>query len=539
MLSEPETDRIRETLDRSHTFELLDILLAEGTDADTATGVERLIRCLEDVRTVEPLLALIENTEEPAFKRERALSVLIDASVYVADFATRQRWFANGDPIQVELALACSDRRDGANISAVLQTPGHSLRIAATASLAFGFEEPEWQQRKVALLRDGDPAVRAAAALALLWDEPVVAEAALIEATNDPDDDVACDAIDTLRYYRSATVLKALLRVRSESASLRRFDMASKSLADLADGMAEEASGVPDGNRHVDRVRELLQVFAEQVAISNAMVDYTSSAVEDGRSAEPTAGSLAAQLDATSTAASGLLPRTDEAASWSLLRSQLADPNGQWEQKYANLRLLDCDSIPLSNRAEAATYLRSHPDPMVRAVSCPTLVRLGAINDLVALLDDPIPHVAKSARYSLRDVDADSEIAELVLAPVRSSALAGTQASEAIETWARHRRALVGDEVIGELLVLANDRRETVRVSAIEELVAIDAPVGAQMIRFLHEPPLVTWAVHTTIISGRVHLGLTDMQVLEAMESWLDVDDLWLQTALSRLQPQA
>jgi hypothetical protein len=539
MLSEPETDRIRETLDRSHTFELLDILLAEGTDGDTATGVERLIRCLEDVRTVEPLLALIENTEEPVFKRERALSVLIDASVYVADFATRQRWFADGDPIQVELALACSDRRDGANISAVLQTPGHSLRIAATASLAFGFEEPEWQQRKVALLRDGDPAVRAAAALVLLWDEPVIAEAALIEATNDADDDVACDAIDTLRYYRSAAALEALLRIRSESASLRRFDMASKSLADLADGMADEVSGVPIGNRHVDRVRDLLQNFAEQVATSNASVDYVSPEIDHVRSVELTTGSLAAQLDANSTATAGWSPRTENAASWSLLRSQLADPNGQWEPKYANLRLLDCDSIPLSDRAEAATYLRQHPDPMVRALSCAALVRLGAINDLVALLDDPIPHVAKSARYSLRDVDANSEIAELVLAPVRSSALAGTQASEAIETWARHRRALVGDEVIGELLVLANDRRETVRVSAIEELVAIDAPVGAQMIRFLHEPPLVTWAVHTTIISGRRHLGLTDMQVLEAIEPWLDVDDLWLQTALSRLQPQA
>ncbi len=70
------------------------------------------------------------------------------------------------------------------------------------------------------------------------------------------------------------------------------------------------------------------------------------------------------------------------------------------------------------------------------------------------------------------------------------------------------------------------------RVSAIEELVAIDAAVGEQMVFYLQEEPLVTWAVHTTIISGRRHLEMTDAQVREAMTPWLNVDNFWLQIAL-------
>ncbi len=66
MLDDVEADRVRATLDRSRTPELLEILLDESVDAATATTVERLIRCLEDVRVVQPLLQLIETLDAPA-----------------------------------------------------------------------------------------------------------------------------------------------------------------------------------------------------------------------------------------------------------------------------------------------------------------------------------------------------------------------------------------------------------------------------------------------------------------------------------------
>jgi hypothetical protein len=485
----------------------LEILLNESTDAETAVHVERLIRCLEDVRVTTPLLHLIETPGAASVLRERALSVLIDASVFVADLQTRRCWFAGGDVVQIELALACSDRRDAAN-------------IAATVALAFGFEEPEWQQRKIALLSDPDPAVRDAAASALLWNEPVAAEPALLHAVSDSDDDVACDALDTLRYYQSPAVFDALLRVRAESGSLRRFDMATRSLDDLVASTVDGVNGLRADNPCAAKFRERLSAYEEQQREANETVAYHPTTNPAAEQESPTVGALAQQLSSVT---------------YGALRANLEDLGGEWEAKYTLLREFDVTRLQLEEQTAFAILICTHSDPMVRSIGSDLLAKLSRTSDLVSLLDDPIPHVAKSARYALRHVEPDSEVAEIVIRPVRNGEIAGTQASEAIETWSRHRRALAGDTVIDELLALAEDRRESVRLSAIEELVAIDAPVGAQMIPYLREPPLVTWAVHTTVISGRRHLGLTDALVRQATSRWQNADNLWLQIALHEL----
>jgi HEAT repeats len=531
MLDDAEADRIRDTLDRSRTPELLEILLNESTDAETAVHVERLIRCLEDVRVVTPLLHLIETPGAASVLRERALSVLIDASVFVADLQTRRCWFAGGDVVQIELALACSDRRDAANIVAVLESPNHPLRIAATVALAFGFEEPEWQQRKIALLSDPDPAVRDAAASALLWNEPVAAEPALLHAVSDSDDDVACDALDTLRYYQSTAVFDALLRVRAESGSLRRFDMATRSLDDLVASTVDGVNGLRADNPCAAKFRERLSAYEEQQREANETVAYHPTTNPAAEQESPTVGALAQQLSSVGPTPTG----TNDPVTYGALRANLEDLGGEWEAKYTLLREFDVTRLQLEEQTAFAILICTHSDPMVRSIGSDLLAKLSRTSDLVSLLDDPIPHVAKSARYALRHVEPDSEVAEIVIRPVRNGEIAGTQASEAIETWSRHRRALAGDTVIDELLALAEDRRESVRLSAIEELVAIDAPVGAQMIPYLREPPLVTWAVHTTVISGRRHLGLTDALVRQATSRWQNADNLWLQIALHEL----
>jgi hypothetical protein len=531
MLDDAAADPIRNTLDRSRTPELLTILLDESTDAETAAKVERLIRCLEDVRVVTPLLDLIENLAAPMVLRERALSVLNDACVFVADLQTRRRWFASEDPVQIELALACSDRRDAANIVAILDSPNHPLRIAATAALAFGFEEPEWQQRKIALLSDTNAAVRAAAASALLWDEPISGEPELLRAAHDPDDDVACDALDTLRYYQSTEVFDTLLRVRAESGSLRRYDMATRSLDDLVESTTDGLSSMRAYNVYASLFRERLAAYEKQQREANDAVAYHPPATPSAEREPATAGALAQQLSS----AEPTSRRKNEPISYDTLRANLEDLGGEWEAKYTLLRKFEVAQTSHEEQASLTNVICTHSDPMVRLIGSGVLAKLARTSELVAMLDDPIPHVAKSARYSLRHVAPDAQVAELVIRPVLNGEIAGTQASEAIETWSRHRRALVGDEVIAELVALAEDRRETVRLSAIEELVAIDAPVGAQMIRYLRAEPMVNWSVHTTIISGRRHLGLTDPQVRKATSQWRNIDNLWLQIALNEL----
>jgi hypothetical protein len=143
--------------------------------------------------------------------------------------------------------------------------------------------------------------------------------------------------------------------------------------------------------------------------------------------------------------------------------------------------------------------------------------------------------VRKSASYALHDVSPSQEVAHAVLAPVLSGEIGGTRASESVRTWARHAFALDPVEAAQQALALTDDRRESVRHAAIKQIVAFDAPGKKTLLKFLRADPLVTWAVHSTVITSRHLIGISDRAALNALEQFLDTDNLWLQLALATL----
>ncbi len=284
---------------------------------------------------------------------------------------------------------------------------------------------------KSSLLSDAHPGVRAAAASALLWDEPIAAEPALLVAAADEDDDVACDALDTLRYYQSTTVFDTLLKVRAESASLRRFDMATRSLDDIVDSATDGVKGMRADNSYGMQIRERLSMYEEHQRRVNSTVAYHPPSNPSEELEPPSAGALAQQLSSDQPKPTN----NREAQSFVEFRETLEDLGGEWQARYALLRSFDPTGMPAEGQTSLASLICTHSDPMVRSIGCAMLAKLDRVSDLVALLEDATPHVVKSARYSLRFVEPTDDVAELVIRPVLNGEIAGTQASEAIETW--------------------------------------------------------------------------------------------------------
>ena len=92
-------------------------------------------------------------------------------------------------------------------IISIATDSGHALHAAAIERLAFDFPEERFQRIKIAALGSPSPQVRLAAAGALESDGPVIAEAALLKAVQDPDQAVSDAAINTLCWFASKNLL--------------------------------------------------------------------------------------------------------------------------------------------------------------------------------------------------------------------------------------------------------------------------------------------------------------------------------------------
>jgi HEAT repeat protein len=204
-----EHERIRELEDRDWTLTLLDEV--RSTSASEAEREEALqtLSYLEDYRSIPPLTGMVADDQLPESLREYASDVLRGFD----DTTTPERrraWWATGDPVIMAHALRVMERSEADIVAPVASDDEHPLQAVALRAMAFGFDEAEFQPVKIRALAHRDPEVREAAADVLLWDEPVAAEQPLLTAASDPSSDVAAAAVDTLQYYRSRRVLRAV-----------------------------------------------------------------------------------------------------------------------------------------------------------------------------------------------------------------------------------------------------------------------------------------------------------------------------------------
>jgi HEAT repeat protein len=548
---------ISETMDRSWCLALVEALADPALSSDQRRPLERTLADLDDPRFVEPLLVILNDHKRPNRVLDSAVNVLSECGVLASwskgaieqpDVASR--WIRSDNTHLQRLGFSLGNRADrqaiDEYISEVFDPPelGESDRItrmraclpAAVASMAFGFEEPEYQARKVSLLDHGDPEVRAAAVRTLLWDEPNFAEYPLIAATRDADPDVVIDALDVLRYYPTLAVRRVLVTATSEAATLQQRQMADQSLASIDEDLLRELNGLVD---HPDLLPATKAWFGEARRVLSVGVSLDLDATTSGNSGElgKSGKSGKSQPDSLALDAAVALSQpntTKPGTEWNqALVESLRDPDGSWVPKLRWLENLQPDQIPSTDVATFCAAIAHHDDPNVRYRGTRILAGCDCADLLLDLLGDPVGGVRKSASYALHDVSPSQLVAHDVLAPVLSGELGGTRASESVRTWARHAFALDAEAAGAQALALAEDRRESVRHAAIKQIVAFGAPGGKSLVKFLRSDPLVTWAVHSTIITSRHLLGISDRLALSALDQFLDADNLWLQLALA------
>jgi HEAT repeat protein len=570
---------ISETMDRSWCSALVEALADPALPSDQRRPLERTLADLDDPRLVEPLLAILNDHKRPNQVFDSVVDVLSECGV-LASWSARtsgqpdiaSKWIRSDNSYLRRLGFSLGNRADRQAIDEFISEvfdpaqTGEEERItrmraclpAAVSAMAFGFEEPEYQARKVSLLDHHDPEVRAAAARTLLWDEPNFAEYPLIAATRDADPNVVTDALDVLRYYPTLAVRNVLVTATADAQTLQQRQMADQSLASLDEDLHRELDGLNDDPNQLPTTKawfaELRRVLSVGLPLSTDEIHFESSPGEAENqpttgvateaiaqdqkipgSADPSSPSASIEAEILLRAAGALhsSPPTKPGGVWDAAMAQsLHEPDGQWAQKLRWLEKLGPEAIPSVAKASFCEVLAQHPDPNVRYRGTRILAGCNRTDLLLAGLQDPVGGVRKSASYELHDVSPSQEVADAVIAPVLSGEIGGTRASESVRTWARHAFALNPEQAGETALALAEDRRESVRHAAINQIVAFGAP-GKTLVKFLRADPLVTWAVHSTVITSRHMLGISDRSALSALDQYLDVDNLWLQLALA------
>lgn len=480
-----ELEGIGERADRSRTFELIRML------ADPTVGEvdrERIVYALGrlgDPRAVVPLGEIGRDLGRPVAVRRAALGALADSAMG-PEGAELRGWWGSGDDVVRGYVLRQCLRSESDLVEPVASDPGHPLHRDALSGIGIGFEEPHWQRYKIAGLGHPDPAVRRTAAYGLGWDEPVAAESALHAAATDTDADVACAAIDSLRYYLSRATLRLLHGIAQGDDE--RAEAARVSEAEVVFEFEHQRSGI---GRWLVPVMDLLGP------------------------PEPAATSPAKRPR--------LLRPQASTPSMSEIVAVYSDPDGEWAPKLAALRNYDWDQVPAADRSGLAAFFSGHPDPEVRGWCCSVLQTWHEADALVALAHDPELGVRKSAVYNLRFVPRSAEIAALTWNLVASGQVAGTHGYEALATCAAHTPP---GELDDRLIDLArNDLRENIRLEAVSLLEGRIEP----LLPLLAEPPLVTWGVHVRLLDACGGVRPTSVDALYG------VDNLHVAAALATI----
>ncbi|WP_330180214.1 hypothetical protein OHB26_27845 [Nocardia sp. NBC_01503] len=493
--------RMESDFDRSRTLALLAQVEAADTAETECAAAFTGLAGLEDYRTIAPLTAIVLDTGRPAWIRSEASEVVAGYD----DTTTpeiRRTWWGSGDPVLMRHALRLMERGEADIVIPVAADDDHPWQATALRSMSFGFGEAEFMPVPVRALNHPDREIRRVAADMLLWEEPIAAAEGLLEAARDRSPELAVTALDTLRYYPTRRVLRAVAELcDSEDAEVRAA--AIRGFEDLREQF--------ESMLHVADPKEagLLQDWARPIT------DLLRPQSEPARTYTPSR-----PFSPPERPAGTVLSEQD-------LRAILENPDQDWYVMETTLRRIEWLAFDSAARVRLTSRLLSHPDPLIREICCAAFADWSDSTTLLTLTGDISSTVRKSAIYSLIRLPPQPEIAARAWEYLATAT--GTTGYEALRTYVAHAPR---GEAIDRLIDLARtDRREIIRHYAISGLGDLRATRAIEELApLLHEQPGVTWAVHTALLDEFTKLGIA-----RTPPAYLaTVDDLHLARAVAQ-----
>ncbi|WP_067570185.1 HEAT repeat domain-containing protein [Nocardia acidivorans] len=492
--------------DRSQTLASLARAEAAATAESERAEAFAALAWLEDYRTLAPLTALVLDARRPVAVRTAASNVVAGYD----DTTTpeiRRTWWGSGDPVTRRHALRLMERTEADIVIPVAADDRDPLQATALGAISIGFGEAEFIPVLVRALNHGDREIRRVAADVLLWEEPIAAEEGLLAAARDRSPGLAVTALETLRYYHTRRVLRAVAELcDSEDERVRAAATVS------FDELREEFESM----LHVADPKEagLLRDWARPIA---DLLRPRSEPALEYRPARPfsplrrSAGTVISERD---------------------LRGILDNPDQDWNAMATTLRRIDWLAFDSAARARLTAQLLAHPDPLIREISCVAFAEWSDSSALLTLTTDISFTVRKSAVYSLILLPPQPDIAARAWEYLATAT--GTTGYEALRTYVAH--APEGEPVDRLVDLARTDPRETIRHYAIEGLGNLEAPKAIRaLVPLLHESPAVTWAVHTGLVNQLTRFGIPG-----TLPSYLaTVDDLYLARAIAQHESHA
>ncbi len=502
-------EEIRQRKDRSWTFRLMNLLMQSSPD-DDVIEIAYSLGALDDPRAIAPLLEVVQDSAISTHIRN-AVCISLSSICTGCDEFEREKWWRSGDEVLTRLAVMEAKSSDADFVIPIASDPTHRLHLEAIDRLQWGFVEPEYQRLLINAVEHPNARVREVAAHHLVWEEPIEAEAVLIRALYDPDDDVADEALFSISYFRTQNILKGLAEASISAPESRRAEIAGvfgacrKAFADAYHDLSGDSQ----------------ECFALWLRPILHLIDLNRTSVEEG--SEKTS----CECRCISTAANPkiLLQGVDEIIAF------FDEADGCWNDKQSWRFECDWNSFCETARLHLAAYFTGHTDHSVRQVAC---VPFGLWNrgDLLAnLLQDPCSGVRKSAAYQLKQVSPDTALAPILWKAYDDVNCIG-YADEALEAFVMHS----SDPELPDLLlnIALGERRTCRKVAAISKLRSLAAHTHLQKLMFLlAEPPLVNWSVHRELVHYCYELEI-DVPYFTYLS---EIDDLEFQEILSRTIP--
>ncbi len=501
-------EEIRQKLDRSWTFRLIDTI-RNSQSGDDLEEVCKTIAGLDDPRSIEPLIEMLEDRDLPYHIREAAGEVLQHGCIARCE-ADRRGWWNSGDKLLMKHALLEARTSEADIIIPIAQDPQHEFHRDAIAGIEFGFEEPEYKQLLIKALEHENAEIRGIAARNLCWDEPVLAEDGLIKLLNDPDDEVASDALDTLRWFSSQKSFLSMVALQNSVRDSMREDLQS-AITDQKEWFEAAFERLP--REHQPFLLTWLKPIEELLSFrkENEEVNATDERVVTPKHPPREKTVLCTAQEVI---------------------SLFDDADGCWNNKQRWRIECKWNEFTQFDMERMSVYFREHQDHHIREFGCCALASWDRNDVLEIFLHDACSGVKRNAAYHLKRTSPSKAVAQTLFNVYQHINSTGELAADLLAAFVVHApRAGLEDLLVD---IALNERRIARKRTAVQELIKMEAHSSVEsLLSLLEEPPLLNWGLHKTLVEYCVEQELAVPYFSELCKA----DDLYLQEWLAKAVP--